>query len=124
MKKLVIGVLTKSMLETEIKHGRKVIKTENDLLALNTKALMKLYNSVMKKFRYYIDEHNQDGQTFIDDDCREYMLDKLYEIYENVGVLYDPTIEDELYMGDYISKYNDARIAQIYNHNMFDHAFH
>jgi len=123
MKQLVLEVLKKGMTQTELKHGRKVIKTEKDLLALNTKALMKLYNQVMQKFGYYIDEHHEHGQTLIDDSFRDYMFDKLIEVYDNVGILYDPTIEDEMYLADYVFEYNDGQIAQIYNHNMFDHDF-
>ncbi len=123
MKKLIIEVLTRGMQQTELKHGRKIIKTEQDLLALNTKALMKLYNQVMEKYGYYIDKENPNGNSITDDVFREYVFDKLYDTYENVGILYDPDIQDEMYMADYVLEYTDAEILIIYNHNMFDHNF-
>lgn len=124
MKQIVIEVLKKALSRSAIKDGKKTIKTENELLFLNTKALMKLYNKVMKDYNFNIaDICEQHGQSLTDDDFREYMIDKLYDVYEKTDILYDPEIEDEMYMADYVLEYPDGQIAQIYNHNMFDHNF-
>lgn len=124
MKQIVIEVLKKAISRSSIKDGKKTIKTENELLALNTKALMKLYNNVMKEYNFNIAAIcEQHGKSLTDDGFREYMIDKLYDTYEKTDILYDPEIEDEMYMADYVLEYPDGQIAQIYNHNMFDHNF-
>ena len=124
MKQIVIEVLKKAINRSAIKNGKKTIKTESELLSINTKSLMKLYNNVMKEYNFNIaDICEQYGQSLTDDEFREYMIDKLYDTYEKTDVLYDPEIEDEMYMTDYVLSYSDGQIAQIYNHNMFDHNF-
>lgn len=124
MKQIVIEVLKKAISRSAIKDGKKTIKTENELLSLNTKSLMKLYNNVMKEYNFNIaDLCEQYGKSLTHDEFREYMIDKLYDIYEKTDILYDPEIEDEMYMADYVLAYPDGQIAQIYNHNMFDHDF-
>jgi hypothetical protein len=124
MKQIVIEVLKKAISRSAIKDGKKTIKTENELLSLNTKSLMKLYNNVMKEYNFNIaDICEQHGKSLTDDSFREYMIDKLYDTYEKTDILYDPEIEDEMYMADYVLEYPDGQIAHIYNHNMFDHNF-
>jgi hypothetical protein len=124
MKQIVIEVLKKAINRSAIKNGKKTIKTESELLSINTKSLMKLYNNVMKEYNFNIaDICERYGQSLTDDEFREYMIDKLYDTYEKTDVLYDPEIEDEMYMADYVLSYSDGQIAQIYNHNMFDHNF-
>lgn len=124
MHKLIIEALNLVISRNgSIKSSKVTIKTEKELLALNQKELMKVYNKVMKNEsrEKFDDLFSSLGGGITDDFFRNYMVDKLFDIYNKFDVVYCPDIEDELYLGDDIFEENDQRVMILYNHNLFDH---
>lgn len=118
MRDLVIATLKKAMESTTIKHAKKSLKTEQDLLNLTDKSLMKIYDKVMKKdFIHYDSSH---AQSIENDGCRDYMIDKLFERYADTDILYCPDIEDLISDIEYINDESDDYVIRLYKHNMFE----
>lgn len=126
MKKLIVEAL-KLIIEKNgsIGSGKSSILTEKQLLSLKPRPLIKLYDKVVKaeSRKKFETIWSNLGGGVTDDDCRQYMIDKLFDIYYEFDVLYCPDIEDEIILDDSIFDECDERVIILYNHNLFDHDF-
>lgn len=127
MKSIILDIL-KTILSNDgsLVSGNKLISTEEFLLSINDKDLIKVYNQNLnlKGWQQYESIIRHHGSTVNDDFFRNQMIDKIYNLYNKDYVLYDMEIEDELYFDDDFENQSDVDILIIYNHNMFDHGYY
>lgn len=127
MKSIILDIL-KTILSNDgsLVSGNKLISTEESLLSIKDKDLIKVYNQNLnlKGWHQYESVIRHHGSTVNDDFFRNQMIDKIYNLCNKDYVLYDMEIEDELYFGDDFENQSDVDILIIYNHNMFDHGYY